>query len=178
MEVWKDIEGYEGLYQVSNKGRVKSLERTVWTGRGYYQTLPERILKPCKDSRGYLYVNLCKEGKRKTCRIHRLVAQAFIDNPDNLPEVNHIDEDKENNAIENLEWCTSKDNINFGTHNQRMAEKKSKPVIGIHKITGLILEFSSTHEAERQTGIAQGNICRCCNRKYKSAGGYYWMYAE
>lgn len=192
-EEYRDIEGYEGLYQVSNLGNVKSLERMKWNGRGY-QKVPERILKPRKNGYGYLQVNLNKEGKKSTYRVHRLVAEAFLENSENLPEVNHKDECKTNNNVSNLEWCTREYNINFGTRNKRVAEsntgnpkmskaltnnpKKSKPVIGINKVSGLILEFPSAMEAERQTGTHQGHICKCCKGKLKSAGGFYWMYSD
>ena len=177
-EIWKDNEGYEGLYKVSNKGNVKSLERTVWDSRGYYKTIKERILKPGKDRYGYLFVILCKGGIKKTHYVHRLVATAFCENPDGYTEVNHKDEDKTNNCAENLEWCTLQYNNNYGTRNKRIAEKLSKPVIAIHKINGLILEFSSIMEAERETGIANSNIIKCCKGKMNSCGGFYWMYAQ
>ena len=187
-EIWKDIEDYEGLYKVSNMGRVKSLK----FGK-------ERILKAFNNGNGYLQLFLWKDGKKKHYKIHRLVAQAFLENPYNLPEVNHKDENKQNNCADNLEFCDKVYNCNYGTRNQRVAEKLrgrkqseehikkraekytnnsklSKPVIAIHKINGLILEFSSTHEASRQTGINQGNIVSCCNGKLKSAGGYQWQY--
>lgn len=175
-EEWRDIEGYEGLYQVSNLGRVKSIN--------YKRTGKERILKAVKDNWGYLTVRLYKDNKGKQCRVHRLVAQAFIPNQENLPQVNHISEDKTDNRVQNLEWITNKDNCNHGTRNQRMAEsltnnpKKSKPVIGISKESGLILEYPSISEASRHTGTHNSHICECCNGKLKSAGGYYWMYAE
>ena len=111
-EVWKDIEGYEGRYQVSNLGRVKR----VTTGR---------ILKSCKNRGGYLYVNLCKQGVVSNKRIHRLVAQAFIPNPENKSDINHIDEDKTNNTVTNLEWTTRKENLNHGTHNDRVSKTLS-----------------------------------------------------
>ena len=199
-EIWKDIEGYEGLYQISNMGRVKSVERMKWCGKGYYKT-PERILKARKTKNGYLLVNLWKDGKIKSYYIHRLVAQAFLDNPDNLPEVNHIDQDKTNNKVENLEFCDRSYNVNYGTRNRNVAEKLrgrkkseesnkkraekltnnpkiSKPVIAIDKRTGLIVEFLSAHEAERVLGISQSNITKCCKGKKKSIGGFYWMYAN
>ena len=184
MEEWKDIEGYEGMYQVSNLGNVKSLERKVWNGRGCYKTVSEKILKAGNNSDGYLQVILCKDGKDKSYRVHRLVAEAFLENPNNLPEVNHISEDKTDNRVSNLEWVTSKYNVNYGTRNKRAAEantnnpKLSKPVICIDKVSGLIVEFSSISEATRQTGTNQGNIAKCCKGKLKSAGGFYWMYAE
>lgn len=117
-EIWKDIEGYEGCYQVSNFGNVKSLN--------YMHTGKEQILKLKTKKSGYLQVNLCKDGKIKTYTIHRLVAKAFVENPDNLPQVNHIDEDKTNNRFDNLEWCDQKYNNNYGTHNIRVTESRRK----------------------------------------------------
>ena len=176
MEEWRDIKGYEGKYMVSNLGRVKSLN--------YNNTGKEGIMKPHDNGYGYLFVVLCKDGKDKKYRINRLVAQAFLENPDNLPEVNHKDEDKTNNCVENLEWCSRLYNINYGTGNKKRAKKntnnpkKSKPIIAIHKINGLILEFPSVREAERQTGIASSNICDCLKGRKKSAGGHIWFYAD
>ena len=175
-EEWRDVVGYEGLYQVSSKGRVKSLN--------YRRTGKEKVLKLGKDNNGYLTVGLHKEGKVKWCTVHRLVATAFIPNIENLPEVNHIDECKTNSNVENLEWCTREYNISYGTKNKRAAEantgkpKLSKPVIAISKESGLIMEYPSVREASRQTGISNGNIVNCCKGKRKSCGGYYWMYSE
>ena len=168
-EIWRDIKGYEGLYQVSNTGKVKSLERTVWNNRGYYKTVPEKILEGYDNGYGYLRVELCKDGKGKWYRINRLVAQAFLENPNSLPEVNHKDEIKTNNRVDNLEWCTKQYNVEYS---------QGKAVIGINKVSGLILEFPSTREASRQTKINQGNISSCCQGKRKSAGGFYWHYAD
>ena len=172
-EIWKPIEGYENLYEVSNLGRIKSLERMKWNGRGY-QKIPERIIKPQKNSKGYLQLQLSKDGKAKGYLVHQLVATAFCENPHGFKEVNHIDEDKTNNNADNLEWCSRSYNCNYGTRNQKL----SKPVLGINKINGLILEFPSAMEASRQTGIDQGNITQCCKGKYKSMGGFYWYYAD
>ena len=108
-EVWKDIEGYEGLYQVSNFGNIKSLPRIRHNGKGTY-IQKEKLLKQTFTSTGYKKVELCKDGKRKGFKVHRLVAIAFIPNPDNKPEVNHIDGNKINNNIDNLEWVTSSEN--------------------------------------------------------------------
>ena len=115
MEIWKDIEGYEGLYQVSNKGRIKSLNRI--DSRGH--KVNEKILSSKPNNKGYLRVHLYKNGKRKPFSVHRLVAIAFIPNPNNLLEVNHKDENKENNTVDNLEWCDRKYNANYGGRNER-----------------------------------------------------------
>ena len=167
-EIWKDIEDYEGRYQVSNMGNAKSLN--------YRRTGKERILKTRKTSDGYLLVTLYKDGKMKTYYVHRLVATAFCENPEGYTEINHIDQDKTNNKVDNLEFCSRSYNINYGTRNKRIAEKLGKPVIAIDKRTGLILEFPSALEAERETGIANGSIIQCCKGKRNSAGGFYWMY--
>ena len=113
IEEWRPIEGYEGLYEVSNTGRVRSVDRF------YYRLHKGKVLSPTKDRYGYLTVTLNCNGKSKTIKIHRLVAQAFLPNPDNLPQVNHKDEDKTNNNVDNLEWCTAKYNVNFGTRQER-----------------------------------------------------------
>ena len=199
-EIWRDIKGYEGKYQISNTGKVKSLERTVWDSRGCYRTVPERILKAQDNGVGYLYIVLCKNGKGKLFYVHRLVGQAFIENPEGYTELNHKDENKQNNCMENLEWCSRSYNLSYNERakkagkkaGKKVAEKlkgrklpeeqikkMSKPVIGINKVNGLIVEFPSTKEAERQTGIPHQNIGKCCNGKgYKSAGGYYWIYSD
>ena len=167
MENWQPVKGYDGMYEVSDLGRVKSLK---------YGN--EKILKPLKNTHGYLHVSLCKDGQRKTIAVHRLVAEAFIQNPNNLETINHKDEVKTNNAASNLEWMSQRDNINYGTRNKRMAETRSKSVLMFDKSTGeLLATFPSLMEAGRATGINQGNICSCCNGKYKSSGGYIWRYA-
>lgn len=167
MEIWRDIEKYEGLYQVSNQGRVKSLK----FGK-------EKILKSGKDKDGYLKVDLCKDGKKKTCQVHRLVAQAFIDNPSNLEQVNHKDEDKTNNNVSNLEWCSAKYNMNYGTHNERVAKALSKQVNQYSLDDKLIATYPSTMEVERQLGYSNKNISKCCLGKYKQAYKYKWRYAD
>ena len=167
METWKAIAGYEGLYEVSDQGRVKSLKY----GK-------EKILKPQKNRGGYLKVVLYKDGHAKTVKVHRLVAEAFIPNPNNLETINHKDEVKTNNAVSNLEWMSQKDNNNYGTRNKRAWEALSKQVQMFDKKTGeLMVTFPSTREAGRVTGIYQSGISQCCIGKYKSAGGYIWRYA-
>ena len=179
MEEWKDIKGYEGLYMVSNEGRVKSVERKVWnSGKQCYKTIKERILKPGNNGEGYLIVNLCKEGNQKFYTVHRLVAQSFLPNPDNLPQINHVDENKKNNCVDNLEWCTNKYNINHGTRTDRMAKTRSKPVLGISLDGKSYLYFNSTRDAERLGGFNQGAISDCCRGERKSHHGYTWEYVE
>ena len=164
-EVWKNIEGYEGIYQVSNQGRVKSI--------GYGK---ERILKPAKVGSGYLKVNLWKNGEKKQFLVHRLVCQTFIYNPYNLPEVNHRDENKTNNYVENLEWCDRKYNNNYGTHNQRMVEKLSKSVLQFTKDGKFVKEWKSTKDVERNLGFNHSFISACCLGKYKFGYEYIWKY--
>lgn len=164
-EVWKDIKGYEGLYQVSDLGRVRSLK----FGK-------ERLLVGRKNTYGYLQVKLCKDGKMKSCLVHRLVAQAFIPNPNGLQEVNHKDECKTNNVVTNLEWCEHKYNMNYGTGHERSAKAKSKAVYQYTLNGSLVKLYPSVNEAERITGYNNGNIVNCCNGKYKQAYGYLWSY--
>ena len=164
-EIWKDIDEFEGLYQVSNLGNVKSLN--------YRHTGKERILKPLTDKYGYLFVTIYKNGKLKNYKIHRLVAKAFIPNPDGKPEVNHKDENKINNCVDNLEWMTSKENINYGTRNERI----SKLVLQFTKNGEFVKEWLSMHQIERELGFANSSISECCNEKRKTAYGYIWKFA-
>lgn len=182
-EIWRDIVGYEGLYQISNEGKVKSLARDVeWRGTIRHQ--PEQIKKLSPDRDGYLLVGLSKDGKPKSCKVHRLVASAFIENPDGLPEVNHIDENKTNNSVENLEWVTHKENINHGTHNQRMAETLSIPIDMLTKDDELICSFPSSMETMRWLrangfpSASQCNITNCCKGYRSIAYGFKWRYAQ
>lgn len=174
MEQWNDIAGYKGLYQISSVGRVKRLE-----GRGCKR---ERLLKAQQTRNGYLQVGLYNDGKLKRVYVHRLVADTFIQNPDNLPQVNHKDENPLNNRVENLEWCTQSYNINYGTHNERAAKantnhhKLSKPVLQFLKSGVLIAKYPSVSEAARQTGVCLMSICGVCAGKRKTAGGYVWRY--
>ena len=124
-EIWKPIEGYEGQYEISSYGRVKSLKRP-YENNGGIQWTKERILSPGKDKDGYLQVNLHCNGKQHQRKIHRLVAQAFLPNPDNLPMVNHKDEDKTNNNVDNLEWCDHRYNMNYGSCIDRAIETRLK----------------------------------------------------
>ena len=126
---------------------------------------------------GYLEVDLRKNGTHKYCRIHRLVAQAFIPNPNNYPCVNHKDENKRNNLLENLEWCTNKYNSNYGNAIEKTQQKRRKRVVQIDKTSNKIVNiFNSLTEAEEHTGILQGHISSCCTGKRKTTGGYKWRY--
>ena len=165
-EIWKDIENYEGYYMVSNMGRIKSLN--------YRHTGKEGILKGNDNGDGYLQVKLLKDDKGKNYKIHRLVAQAFLDNSNNLPEVNHRDENKQNNCVQNLEWCDRAYNNNYGTR----TEKTCKPVFSVDKESGLIMWWQSANEAERCTGINHSNIIKCCQGKRKSVGNHTWFYDD
>lgn len=163
MEIWRDIEGYPN-YQISNMGRVKSL--------GNNKTRKEKILKSGKNEKGYLIVNLFKEGKGKSFKVHRLVATAFLPNPNNLPQVNHKDENKTNNRVDNLEYCDSKYNMNYGTR----TEKTQKPILQFSKTGEFIKKWDSAIQVERELGFNQGNISICCKGKLKTAYGYRWCY--
>lgn len=134
-EIWKDCKHYEGLYQVSNYGRVKSLERDIVYKDGRKRHVKEHFLIQRVSYNGYLYVGLSKYGKFKQEKVHRLVAMAFISNPDNKPHINHIDEDKQNNYVDNLEWVTSKENNNYGNHNEKISialKQTNKNKRGLH----------------------------------------------
>lgn len=173
-ETWKDVKGYEGKYEISNFGRIKS----------YAQKSNGRIMDGYIDKKGYKTIHLYDKPQHgKWYKIHRLVASAFIDNPDNLPQVNHKDEDKANNRVDNLEWCTNDYNGHYGTRAKRAAESNrccettSKKVYSIDE-DGNVEYFDSTCEAERQTGICHANICRTLKGKTKHAGGREWYYVD
>jgi len=182
-EIWKDIKGYEGRYQVSNKGLVKSLTHVTIREDGKKLPIKGRILKPMSNFNGYLQVSLCdSSGKVKRFYVHRLVCEAFHENPKNKPCVNHIDEDKTNNAASNLEWCTVKENCNHGTRNARVGEAVakalSKPVGQYTRDGKLIKVWQSTQEVERQLGFAHNNISEVARGKRKIAYGYVWKYID
>ena len=173
MEEWRDIKGYEGKYQVSNLGRIKSINYKKRKGC-------EGILSPIYDSEGYCRVFLYKNNKSRKFTIHRLVAQTFIPNPNNLPQVNHKDENKANNYASNLEWCDCKYNQNYGTRNKRIGKTLGKKTLCV--TTGEI--FNSTIEASIKYGVDNRRISECCNKKRNSAGKLptgeklKWMYIE
>lgn len=160
VETFVKIDGFEN-YEVSNLGRVRNIESG-------------RVLKPRLHRDGYLVHGLYGYDKRKFLFLHRIIATAFIDNPEEKPCVNHIDENKLNNDLSNLEWCTVRENNIHGTRIKRIAEKLSQKVIQLDLNDNILNVFESMRQAERETGIPNGNINRCCNGERKSAGGYKW----
>lgn len=172
MEEWRDIPGYESKYQVSNLGRIKSLINNK--GKSY-----EKILKLNLKKHGYLQVGLYKNNKVKYFRVHRLVAQLFVENPFNYTEVNHKDENRTNNNFENLEWCTIKYNNNYGNRNINISRTNKKPIKCI--TTGKV--FNSAKDASEFYKISRPHINSCCKGNRKSAGKYQgiklvWKYIE
>jgi hypothetical protein len=160
VETFVKIDGFE-KYEVSNLGKVRNIKSG-------------RILKPFLIQSGYLVHGLYENNKRKTLLLHRIIATAFIDNPEAKPCVNHIDENKLNNDLSNLEWCTERENSIHGTRTKRVAEKLSQKVIQLDLNDNVLSEFESMHQAERETGVALSSISSCCNGKRKSAGGFKW----
>ena len=182
MEEWKAIPGYEE-YQVSTLGRVKRLAYYKNVCGGSKQYCKERILKPQTRKRGYQVVMLSKNSKAKSFLVHRLIAMVFIPNPDNLPQVNHKDENTSNNCVNNLEWCNQCYNSNYGTSKYRISTKLkngvlSKPVEQYCKNGMFIMEYPSAIEASRVLGLNVSGIISCCNNnpKYSHCGGYQWKY--
>lgn len=175
-EEWKDIKEYEGLYQISNFGRVKSLSRKIWNGKGYYQS-KEKILKPGIEKLGYHYFYLCKNNKRKKY-LHRLLAEAFIPNLLKLPEVNHKDQNPFNNELNNLEWCTHEYNMNYGDKNERISKKIKKKIIQYTLKGKKIKEWDGIINIEKELKIPSSNITSCCKGKYKKTHGFIFKYKE
>ena len=159
MERWTNIKGYEGLYLISDLGNVKSLRNN--------KTRKEKILRLIRINSGYLIVCLSKNGERKNYYVHRLVAEAFLPNPKNYPEVNHKDENKSNNCVDNLEWCDRQYNIDYSKAKQ----------VGQYDLKGnLIRTWKSAKEIQRRLGFDQSNISKCCRGEYKQSHGYTWKY--
>lgn len=158
-EIWKNIKDYEGLYEISSYGRVRRLHKDK-------RCAPYKILT-LDTLRGYKKASLYKNGIYKNCQVHRLVAEAFIPNPDNLPQVNHKDENPSNNKVSNLEWCSCKYNVNYGTGTERQVAKRSKSVLCYDLKGNYLSEYKSTAEAARVLHVSQACIVNCCN------GGYW-----
>lgn len=170
MEIWKNIKGYEGIYQISNLGRIKSLHNKFGN--------KELIMKQNLKRNGYYQIRLKRNGTVKDFIIHRLVAEAFIPNPNNYPCVNHIDENKTNNNANNLEWCSILYNNTYGNRLKKVSKAQSKKVYQYDFNWKLIKIYDSCKEASKKTGISAGNISQCCNGSYNHAGSYYWRYRE
>jgi hypothetical protein len=182
-EIWKDIEGYEGLYQVSNLGRVRSVSRMIqrddkWIGKVITFYHKGRILRQAKTVDGYSQINLWKEGGCHTHRVHRLVAKAFIPNPDNLETVNHKDENILNNRADNLEYLSVADNIRYGTGIARRRLSKRKPVEQLTKDGKHIAYYDGIIDASIATGAPRELIGKVCHGRKKTAGGYRWKFKE
>lgn len=177
-EIWKDIKGYEGLYQVSNLGRVKSFPR-----KGTH-TKREHILIVGKNHKGYFQVKLTKKCKAKTISVHRLVAEAFIPNPDNLPQINHKDGNKDNNCVNNLEWCTNeynmKEAIRLGLRDKIYKYGKNhfnSVIVNQYDLDGtFIKKWYCIRNIEKTLGFDNRNISACCRGKRPTAYGYKWKY--
>ena len=167
METFKDIKGYEGLYQISNRGNVRSLRSNI-----------VMKLSCCKDN--YLKVKFCKNGEQKTVQVHRLVAESFIDNPGNKPQINHKDCNKSNNDISNLEWVTAKENTTHAIENGLFANviRQGRKVLKLDEQDNVIREYVSISEAAKENKCHPSNIRKVCNGIINKTGGYKWMYTN
>lgn len=193
VEIWRDIKDYEGLYQVSNLGRVRSLDRYV-ENKGIKKFIKSKLRKQHSNDKGYLYVELSKNNKLKSFRVHRLVAMTFPDLVDWTEEakgkpfdeivVNHKNQIKTDNRVDNLEWCDMEYQVNYGDRNDIVSSKltnrkdHSKPVEQYTLDMVFVAEYPSIAEAERQTGISKKAICHCLKGKSKTSGGYIWRYKD
>lgn len=180
-EEWRDVPEFDGLYQVSNLGRVKSLDRIIKRSNGKILPLKGRLLKPETDKNGYQLVHLSKDGEGKKFLVHRLVYIAFNGEIPEGMEVNHINEVKSDNQIENLNLMTHAENVNWGTRNQRSAKARinhpirSKPVVGYDEKDNVVVTFPSASEAERN-GFYQSNVAACCRGERLTYKGLIWKY--
>ena len=173
-EIWKEIKGYEGLYQVSNLGRVKSLKRYVNHSSNSKRIVNEKLLKPVVDNTKYYVVSLWKKNKHLRPHIHRLVAEAFIPNPQNKPHINHIDGNKLNNCINNLEWCTPRENV---VHAYKTGLNQNHRTINQYDLNGnFIKTWSSIKDA--QSFYKTSHIGECCRGTRNQTKTYIWRYAD
>jgi hypothetical protein len=185
-EIWKDIKDYDGAYQISNHGRVKSVSRYIPSKNGSYRKTNERILKQKLSKEGYMHITLKRNKKQKTFLVHRLVAEAFLENNRSLPIVNHIDENKENNFINNLEWCDFSRNALHGSAMEKMiktraeneGEKSPKKVIGKpFNDSENVIVVEKLNDVKKY-GFHPSAVSSCCNGKRLSHKGYYWNFTQ
>lgn len=172
-EIWKNIKGYENEYQISNLGRIKSLKRNTKN----YKCKEDKILKNKINHNGYLMAYLSQNKKIKCFRVHRLVAEAFIPNPENKPQVNHKDGNKQNNCVDNLEWCTAKENTDHAIKNKFRENKYKRKIIQYDKQYNFIKEWNSIKEATN-FGFSKSAICQCCRGKRNFHYNYIWKYKQ
>lgn len=179
MENWKAVEGYEGFYEVSDLGRVRSVDRYVRNSRNGELTVfkKSKVKKPTTTDGGYETVTLNREGEYHSYYVHRLVASAFVDNPNGYEEVNHIDEDKHNNRASNLEWCTKQYNIHYGTRTTRAAKRQSRPVLQCSEDGTVICEYPSLSSV-KSDGFNPSNVKAVCDGKFSQMNGYGWRWSE
>ena len=177
-EIWRSVDGYEGYYQVSNNGKIRSVDRSIINSKGIKRKIRGSQLKLTPDKDGYLKTTLCKNNKKENVFVHRVVASTFIDNEDTLPEVNHKDENKTNNTIKNLEWCTSQYNTNYGERNKKINKNRRKKVVGICLETGECKEYESISETKKD-GFTPQSVSLCCNKRLlNSHKGYNWNFVS
>lgn len=175
---WKPIKDFEGIYEISNDGIVRSLNHKRKNKNGIYIQKGKVLKCGINKKTGYKMVSLSKNGKSKTKYIHKLVAETFLDNPNNYECINHKDENKLNNDIDNLEFCTKKYNCRYGNRNKKIAEKLSKKINQYDLEGNFIKTWDSSVQIERTININQRNVCLCCKGKRKTVGGYIWSYAK
>lgn len=177
-EIWKDIPGYEGIYEVSNKGRIRSIDRIVVTKAGWTQTKYGQVIKFGQPiNSGYIKVDLHKNGKAKPFLVHRIVAEVFLENPNGCETVNHKDENKLNNSADNLEWCTQMYNNNYGTCKERGAETQRREFLQMDMDGNVIKRWKGFKKIQRELGYQRKLIYLCCIGKRESYMGYKWCYA-
>lgn len=183
-EVWKDVAGYEGLYQVSNLGRVRSLDRVVANRNGYAVKKGKIITPASVSGKQYQKVSLWKDNKGKTYLVHRIIAEAFLPNPHSFAEVNHKDENPMNNNVDNLEWCDRMYNAHYGTSIDRIVEKHKGVPVGEQPILQysldgvLIARYESALKAAEAVNGNNSGICKCANGRYKTSCGYIWKWEK